>query len=65
MLTSEERESLVKYRIEKAGETLAEARDCATMGDYDDFVEWHQEEVEPLFEKVENYINRIKSLVGF
>ena len=129
MLTGEEREALVKYRIEKAYRTLVEARDCATMnhwtlaanrlyyathyassalliqngimakshegvigmigqnfvvkgivskedakllarlqnmrktGDYDDFIEWHQEEVEPLFEKVEEYINKIKTLV--
>ena len=129
MLTSEERESLVKYRLEKADETLVEARDCAKMdhwtlaanrlyysayytssallihngivakshegvigmigqnfvvtgilskddakllarlqnmrktGDYDDFIEWHQEEVEPLFESVENYIEKIKTLV--
>ena len=129
MLTDEERDSLVKYRIEKAFGTLVEARDCAEdnhwtlsanrlyyaayyaskalliqngivakshegvigmigqnfvvkdivpkedakllarlqnmrkTGDYDDFIEWHQEEVEPLFEKVENYINLIKTLV--
>lgn len=129
MLTDEEREALVKYRLEKAGEVLVEARDCTNMGhwtlsanrlyyaayyassalliqneivakshegvigmigqnfvvsgiiskdearllarlqnmrktgDYDDFIEWHQEEVEPLFEKVEEYINKIKSLV--
>ena len=129
MLTVEERDALVKYRIEKAFGTLVEARDCAEdnhwtlsanrlyyaayyaskalliqngivakshegvigmigqnfvvkdivpkedakllarlqnmrkTGDYDDFIEWHQEEVEPLFEKVENYINLIKTLV--
>lgn len=129
MLTDEERDALVKYRIEKAFGTLVEARDCAEdnhwtlsanrlyyaayyaskalliqnrivakshegvigmigqnfvvkdivpkedakllarlqnmrkTGDYDDFIEWHQEEVEPLFEKVENYINLIKTLV--
>jgi uncharacterized protein (UPF0332 family) len=129
MLTDDERDALVKYRLEKAGETLVEASDCAKMnhwtlaanrlyysayyassalliqngvvakshegvigmigqnfvvkgiilkdeakllarlqnmrktGDYDDFIEWHQEEVEPLFEKVENYINKIKTLV--
>ena len=129
MLTDEERDALVKYRIEKAFGTLVEARDCAEdnhwtlsanrlyyaayyaskalliqneivakshegvigmigqnfvvkdivpkedakllarlqnmrkTGDYDDFIEWHQEEVEPLFEKVENYINLIKILV--
>lgn len=129
MLTDEEREALVKYRLEKSRETLQEARDCGSMnhwtlaanrlyysayyvssalliqngffakthegvigmigqnyvvtgilskdeakllarlqnmrktGDYDDFIEWHQEEVEPLFESVENYIEKIKSLV--
>lgn len=129
MLTDEERDALVKYRIEKAYGTLVEAKDCAEdnhwtltanrlyyavyyaskalliqngivakshegvigmigqnfvvsgiitieeakllarlqnmrkTGDYDDFKEWHQEDVEPLFEKVEDYINKIKSLV--
>ena len=129
MLTDEERETLVKYRIEKSSETLQEARDCGSMnhwtlaanrlyysayyassalliqngiiakshegvlgmigqnfvitgilskdeakllarlqnmrktGDYDDFIEWHQEEVEPMFESVENYIEKIKTLV--
>ena len=129
MLTDEEREALVKYRIEKAYGTVIEARDSADdnhwtlaanrlyyavyyaskalliqngivakshegvigmigqnfvvpgiitideakllarlqnmrkTGDYDDFKEWHQEDVEPLFEKVEDYINKIKSLV--
>ena len=129
MLTDEEREALVKYRLEKSRETLQEARDCGSMnhwtlaanrlyysayyvssalliqngffakthegvigmigqnyvvtgilskdeakllarlqnmrktGDYDDFIEWHQEDVEPLFEKVEDYINKIKPLV--
>ena len=129
MLTDEERDALVKYRIEKAYGTLVEAQDCAEgnhwtltanrlyyavyyaskalliqngivakshegvigmigqnfvvpgiitideakllarlqnmrkTGDYDDFKEWHQEDVEPLFNKVEDYINKIKSLV--
>ena len=130
MLTDEEREALVKYRIEKAYATLVEAHDCAddnhwtlaanrlyyaayyaskalliqngivakshegvigmigqkfvvpgiiskddakllarlqnmrTTGDYDDFIEWHQDDVEPLFPLVEEYINKIKCLVG-
>ena len=130
MLTNEERDALVKYRIEKACGTLIEARDCADdhhwtlaanrlyyaayyaskalliqngiiakshegvigmigqqfvvpgiiskeeakllarlqnmrmTGDYDDFIEWHQEEVEPLFEMVGKYIDKIKSLVN-
>ena len=130
MLTDEEREALVKYRIEKAYATLVEAHDCADdnhwtlaanrlyyaayyaskalliqngivakshegvigmigqkfvvpgiiskddakllarlqnmrkPGDYDDFIEWHQDDVEPLFPLVEEYINKIKCLVG-
>ena len=32
-------------------------------GDYDDFIEWDEEEVEPLFSRVEDYINKIKTLV--
>lgn len=129
MLTDEEREALVKYRIEKAYGTLVEAHDCADdnhwtlaanrlyyaayyaskalliqngivakshegvigmigqnfvvtgiiskddakllarlqnmrkTGDYDDFIEWHQDDVEPLFQLVEEYINKIKGLV--
>lgn len=129
MLSDEERQAIVSYRIEKAFETLAEARDCGAMnhwtlaanrlyyaayyassallinnelqakthygvitligqnfvkegslskddahllarlqnmrhsGDYDDFTEWHQEEVEPLFGKVDDYIKKIKTLV--
>ena len=130
MLTDEEREALVKYRIEKAYATLVEAHDCADdnhwtlaanrlyyaayyaskalliqneivakshegvigmigqkfvvpgiiskddakllarlqnmrkTGDYDDFIEWHQDDVKPLFQLVEEYINKTKCLVG-
>ena len=129
MLSDEERQAIVSYRLEKAFETIAEARDCGAMnhwtlaanrlyyaayyassallinnelqakthygvitligqnfvkegslskddahllarlqnmrhsGDYDDFAEWHQEEVEPLFGKVDDYIKKIKTLV--
>ena len=129
MLTDEERESLVKYRIEKAYRTVVEARDSADddhwtlaanrlyyavyyaskalliqngiiakshegvigqigekfvltgviskdeakllarlqnmrkTGDYDDFIEWQQEDVEPLFAPVEEYIDKVKTLV--
>jgi uncharacterized protein (UPF0332 family) len=31
MLTEDERKALVTYRLEKAGETLVEAKDCGTM----------------------------------
>ena len=129
MLTDEEKEALVKYRIEKAYGTVVEARDSADnahwtlaanrlyyavyyaskalliqngiiakshegvigqigekfvltgviskdeakllarlqnmrkTGDYDDFIEWHQEVVEPLFAPVEAYIDKVKTLV--
>ena len=129
MLTDEERDALVKYRIEKAYGTLVEAQDCAEgnhwtltanrlyyavyyaskalliqngivakshegvigqigekfvltgviskdeakllarlqnmrkTGDYDDFIEWHQEDVEPLFPPVVAYIEKVKGLV--
>ena len=42
---------------------LARLQNMRKTGDYDDFKEWHQEDVEPLFNKVEDYINKIKSLV--
>lgn len=42
---------------------LARLQNMRKTGDYDDFIEWHQEDVEPLFEKVEGYINKIKVLV--
>ena len=48
--------------IEEA-KLLARLQNMRKTGDYDDFKEWHQEDVEPLFEKVEDYINKIKSLV--
>jgi len=32
-------------------------------GDYDDFMEWHREDVEPLFEKVKEYIDKITSII--
>ncbi len=53
MLTKDERDAKLLARLQNMHKT----------GDYDDFIEWHQEEVEPLFEKVENYVNKIKSLV--
>lgn len=130
MLTDDEREALVRYRIEKARSTVVEARDSADdnhwtlaanrlyyaiyyaskalliqngivakshegvigqigekfvltgviskdeakllarlqnmrkTGDYDDFIEWHQEDVEPLFSPVEAFIDKIKGLVN-
>lgn len=42
---------------------LARLQNMRKTGDYDDFKEWHQEDVESLFEKVEAYINKIRILV--
>ncbi len=61
MLTDEEREALVKYRIEKAYGTVIE--NMRKTGNYDDFIEWHQEDVEPLFPPVVAYIEKVKGLV--
>lgn len=43
---------------------LARLQNMRKTGDYDDFIEWHQDDVEPLFQLVEEYINKIKCLVG-
>ncbi len=58
MLTSEEREAL-----KDDAKLLARLQNMRKTGDYDDFIEWYQEEVEPLFELVEKYIEKIKTLV--
>ena len=42
---------------------LARLQNMRKTGDYDDFIEWHQDDVEPLFQLVEEYINKIKGLV--
>lgn len=55
MLTKDERDAKLLARLQSMRKT----------GDYDDFIEWHQEDVESLFEKDEEYINKIKTLVGF
>ena len=128
-LTEEERKAIVVYRMEKANDSLVEARDCASMnhwtlaanrlyyavyyassalllrggysarthegtigligqhyvrtgilskddgillarlqnmrhtGDYDDFMDWTQEDVEPYIPQVEGFLDRIKGLV--
>lgn len=63
MLTDEEREDLVRYCSIDEAKLLARLQNMRKTGDYDDFIEWNQEDVEPLFEKVEGYINKIKVLV--
>ena len=42
---------------------LARLQTMRHTGDYDDFMEWHKEEVEPLFEKVKDYIYKVKNII--
>lgn len=44
---------------------LARLQTMRHTGDYDDFMEWHKEDVEPLFENVKKYIEKIKTLIKF
>lgn len=128
-LTTEERQAIVTYRLEKAENTLIEAKDCANMchwtlcanrlyyaayyavsavlvndghsakthegtigmigqlyvktgilckedgiliarlqnmrhtGDYDDFMDWTQEDVEPFISKTECFIEKLKKII--
>ena len=128
-LNDEERKAIVVYRLEKAENTFAEARDCASMkhwtltanrlyyaayyacsalliskgyqakthegtlgmigrdfiktgilpqedgaflarlqnmrhtGDYDDFLDWTEEDVEPYIPRVEDFLERITALI--
>lgn len=129
-LTDEERKAIVTYRLDKADDTLIEAKDCASMnhwtlaanrlyyaahyassallvsagfqakthegaigligqhyvrtgilttedgtllarlqnmrhtGDYDDFLDWTQEDVEPYIAKVEAFVEKVKLLIS-
>ena len=56
-LTDEERTAIIVYRLEKADDALVEARDCASCG------HWTQEDVEPYFQKVEAFIEKIKFII--
>ena len=45
------------------GALLARLQNMRHTGDYDDFLDWTQEDVEPCFPKVDAYIEKIKSII--
>ena len=45
------------------GALLARLQNMRHTGDYDDFLDWTQEDVEPYTSKAEAYIEKIKSLI--
>ena len=45
------------------GALLARLQNMRHTGDYDDFLDWTQEAVEPCFPKVDAYIEKIKSII--
>ena len=47
------------------GALLARLQNMRHTGDYDDFLDWTQEDVEPCFPKVDAYIEKIKSIIYY
>lgn len=45
------------------GILLARLQNMRHTGDYDDFIDWTKEDVEPYFPKVEAFIEKIKSII--
>ncbi|MBS7199309.1 MAG: HEPN domain-containing protein [Bacteroidales bacterium] len=45
------------------GRLLSRLFDMRQTGDYDDFFEWTEEDVEPLFERTVSLIQRLESLI--
>lgn len=45
------------------GALLARLQNMRHTGDYDDFLDWTREDVEPCFPKVDAYIEKIKSII--
>ena len=45
------------------GSLLARLQNMRHTGDYDDFLDWTKEDVEPFIPKVEAYIAKIKSVI--
>ena len=45
------------------GALLARLQNMRHTGDYDDFLDWTKEDVEPCFPKVEAYIKKLKSII--
>ena len=45
------------------GALLARLQNMRHTGDYDDFVDWTQEDVDPYIPKVEAFIEKLKKLI--
>lgn len=45
------------------GALLARLQNMRHTGDYDDFMDWTQEDVEPFISKVESYLEKIKKII--
>lgn len=46
------------------GALLARLQNMRHTGDYDDFLDWTKEDVEPYISKVEDFIKKLKIIVG-
>ena len=45
------------------GSLLARLQNMRHTGDYDDFIDWTQEDVEPCFPRVEAYLEKLRTLI--
>lgn len=45
------------------GSMIARLQNMRHSGDYDDFIDWQKEDVEPFFTKVESYISAVKRII--
>ena len=45
------------------GSLLARLQNMRHTGDYDDFIDWTQADVEPCFPKVEAYLEKLRTLI--
>ena len=45
------------------GALLARLQNMRHTGDYDDFMDWNREDVEPCFPKVEAFIEKVKAMI--
>ena len=45
------------------GALLARLQNMRHTGDYDDFLDWSQDDVDPCFPKVEAYVEKLKALI--
>ena len=45
------------------GALLARLQNMRHTGDYDDFMDWSREDVEPCFPKVEAFIEKVKAMI--